>query len=105
MENLYQTYKDEGDGFLAIQLIGANVNGYPPSVQNLQNWINLVQTAEGVLITYILLADTNFGVGNLYNPTIYIPYYWLVDQNLVIQQKSSFVGTFSTKIEELLGID
>lgn len=103
MESLYQDYKDEG--FLVVQLIGADFGGAYPQQADLIAWINYIKSQYGATITYDVAADPYFTIGSMYNKTGYIPYYWLVDQDLVINYKASALNPFRAKIETLLGLE
>lgn len=103
LESLYQDYQDEG--FLVVQLIGADFSGGTPQLNDLLLWIKHIKSQFGATITYNVAADPGFAIGSKYNKTGYIPYYWLVDQDLVIYHKSGFLGSFRPKIETLLGIE
>jgi len=99
LENkFYQAYKDQGDGFIVLQLIAENYNGATPSQSDLQDWVQ----EHG--LTFPVMADPNWQVGGPYGNNS-IPFYWVVDQNLVIQKKGNFLFFFHFKIRELLGID
>ena len=102
LERIYQDYKDVGDGFVVIQLIAENYSGSPPSVADMQDWMS------NPVLTYIVAADPNWAIGLPYNDTFNgyqfsIPFYWLVDQNLVIVRKGGTPNSYRLTIAELLG--
>lgn len=105
MESIFQDYKNEGDGFVVIQLLGMDGGYNPPDQSDLQAWINYIKNAYGVSITYVVASDPYFSVGNKYNKTGYIPYYWMVDQDLIIVKKGSSPNSYRSMIEDLLGLD
>ncbi len=88
-----------------MQLIGADFNGNYPQLDDLLAWIAYIKSQYSATITYNVAADPYFTIGGMYNKTGYIPYYWLVDQDLVINYKASFLNPFRSKIETLLGLD
>ena len=101
-KQFYQAYKDVGDGFIVLQLLGENDQYKPPTQQNLEDWIIKHK------VTFPVLADPNWGVGDKIGNG-YIPFYWVLDQNLVIQKQSDSPGIFLLYqfhriIKDLLGI-
>jgi hypothetical protein len=106
MESLYEKYENTGDGLVVVQLLGQNYNGgNNVTVANLQKWISDIDSAYGTTLTYVVAADPGFSIGNHFNKTGYIPYFWLIDQNKVIYFKSLNFGMFESRIKILLGVD
>lgn len=95
--DFYQVYREQGDGFIVLQLLGEDYNGGNCSVDELQAW------AKYFGLTFPVLADTNWQVGGPLGNG-YIPYYAVLDQNLVIQKKTNYLNTTVSTIENLLGI-
>ncbi|NLH48496.1 MAG: hypothetical protein GX444_07815 [Myxococcales bacterium] len=96
----YQVYKDQGDGFVVLQLIIENWAGNPPSQSDLMTW------ATNYGVTFPVLDDHNWTVTYpLFGGSISIPAYALLDQSLVIQKKNGFLSSYTALIENLLGID
>jgi len=93
----YQVYKDQGDGFVVLQLIGENFNEQPPTTEQLAGWV------ANYGLTFPVLADPYWQVGGPYGNG-YIPFYWVLDQELIIRQKGNTLSYFKNKIEDLLGI-
>ena len=96
----YQVYKDQGDGFVVLQLIGENLNSQPPTVAELAGWVDHFQ------VTFPVLADPQFQIGGAMGGD-FVPYYWVIDQQGVIRKKSTYFSTlasFHKIIKKLLGI-
>ncbi len=101
-KNFHQAYKNTGDGFVVLQLLGENKAGDPPTGQDLAAWI--IKHS----VTFPVLADPNWGVGDKIGNG-FVPFYWLLDQNLVIQKQFDspgifFLFQFHDLIKDLLGI-
>lgn len=91
---VYQSY-----GFNVVSLVGENLAGNPPSTANLQTWVNYFS------LQYVVLADPYWTIGVYYNPTdFFIPYHWVVDQELIIRGKNLDLNSLQPIIEDLLGI-
>ncbi len=96
----YQAYKDVGDGFVVLQLIGENMNSQTPTVADLAAW------AEYFKVTFPVLADPDWLIGDAVGNG-YVPFYWVVDQQGVIRKKSTLItplNAFHRIIKQLLGI-
>jgi hypothetical protein len=96
--DFYQVYKDQGDGFMALQLISENFQQSPPTQDQLAGW----KAQYG--LSFPVLCDPYWGVGGLVGNN-YIPFYWVVDQERVIHQKGNYLTAFPSVIEDLLGLD
>ena len=96
--SFYQVYKNQGDGFIVLQLIAENYNHQTPSVADLAAWV----TEHSV--TFPVLADPNWQVCDPLLTFGALPSYVLVDQDLIIQKKGLLLGFFHNKIKNLLGI-
>ena len=97
----YQIYKNQGDGFVVLQLIGENMNSQPPTVAELAGWVDHFQ------VTFPVLADPNWQVGGAMGGA-FVPFYWVVDQEGVIRKKSTLItplSAFHRIIKQLLGIE
>ena len=81
---------------MAMQLIAENLNSQTPSVAQLSHWVNLYN------LTFPVLADPNWSVGDPVGNG-YIPFYWVLDQNLIIRQKGNNLSSFHSIIQNLLG--
>jgi hypothetical protein len=96
----YQIYKDQGDGFIVLQLIIENWAGNAPSQADLLSWATMYS------VTFPVLDDHTWAVTYpLFGGSISIPAYALLDQNLVIQKKNGYLSGYKSVIESLLGID
>jgi len=94
----YRVYKDEGDGFIVLQLLGEDYNGGSCSVAELQAWVKYYG------LTFPVLSDLNWQVGDPLGNG-YIPYYAVLDQDLIIRKKTNYLTQTKSTIESLLGID
>ncbi|NLH48494.1 MAG: TlpA family protein disulfide reductase [Myxococcales bacterium] len=96
----YQVYKDQGDGFMVLQLILANYNDNPPTQAELLAWATLYG------LTFPVLDDSSWDVTYpLHGGSISIPAYALLDQEGVIRKKEGYLVSYDSLIESLLGID
>lgn len=78
----YNAYHD--DGFTVIQLMAQDRSSNPAKQAALEEWV------ETYSLTLPVVADLFPIVGNKINHTVYIPFYALVDQNMVIVAKVDF---------------
>ncbi|MDP8222411.1 MAG: TlpA disulfide reductase family protein [Candidatus Lernaella stagnicola] len=96
--DFYQEYKDTGDGFIVLQLLGEDYGGDTPTTSDLSNWKSKYN------LTFPVLADANWQVDrNLGNG--YVPHYTTLDQQMVIQRKGNTLYSNHGTIRDLLGID
>jgi hypothetical protein len=103
LESLYKEYQNVGDGLLVVQLLGQNFNhSNNVTVADLTSWITYIKNNYSTVLTYFVAADPGYAVGDHFNNTGYIPYYWLIDQNKVIYWKSLNLNSFETRIQTLL---
>ena len=94
--NFYQAYKDQG--FTVIQIVTEDGNEQPITLDGVGAWV----TQNG--LTFPVVANPDWSVcGNMLIDDMYIPAYYLIDKNGVIQLKGSATTGFHAKIQELLG--
>ena len=96
--DFWQAYYD--DGLRVNYLMAKDYYGYPAGPDFLEDWINTYN------LTYPVLADHNYAVSSMYNNTdFYIPFYWIVDQDMVIYAKTGWLlDPMYDIVEEILGI-
>ena len=96
-------------GFAVIQLMAQDRSGNNTKQPALEEWVDTYS------LTFPVVADLFPSVGARFNHTVYIPFYGLVDQNMVIVAKfdsenpapPEYPGTlnaFLAIIKDLLGI-
>lgn len=95
--DFWQVYRDQGDGFAVIQMLGQNYQGSTPSTTELNSWKNKYG------LTFPVVGDSNWQVGGRLGNS-YIPHYTILDQEMVIQMKGNNLYTNHGKIRDLLGI-
>lgn len=82
---------------MIIQLMGEDKSGSPPDLDDVEKWVTKYD------VTFPVLADPNWSVGNRYEKDGYIPTWTLMGPGLEILAVDEIVRT--SRIESVLPID